>query len=155
MAALIISDLIAGTEQPICKVVNASRSLPLGAVTQYARHNLDVAKHLVKDRFGQTKETDAIAACSGAIVEHKGKKLAVYRDPAGLLRAVSAICTHLGCVVAWNQAEATWDCPCHGSRFDCEGHVVNGPATSDLQQMDAEEDDEEQPELAVETPLTA
>lgn len=155
MAAIAISDLIAGNEQPICKIVKASRSLPLKAVTEYARHNFDVAKHLVKDHFSQTKDAEAIAVRSGAIVEHRGKKLAVYRDPSGLLRAVSAICTHLGCVVAWNQAEATWDCPCHGSRFDCDGHVVNGPATSDLKQIEEDLDEEEPEPIVVATPITA
>ena len=59
-------------------------------------------------------------------------KVAVYRDADGKLHALSAVCPHLGCLVQWNDAEKTWDCPCHGSRFDKRGKVVNGPANSDL-----------------------
>ena len=59
-------------------------------------------------------------------------KLAVYRDADGRAHALSAVCPHLGCLVQWNDAEKTWDCPCHGSRFDKRGKVVNGPANSDL-----------------------
>ena len=62
-----------------------------------------------------------------------GEKTAVFRDERGLLHAVSPICTHLGCVVAFNRAEKTWDCPCHGSRFDRDGAVLNGPAVTDLE----------------------
>ena len=63
-------------------------------------------------------------------------KLAVYRDDEGTLHERSAICTHLGCVVQWNSAEKTWDCPCHGSRFHCDGHAVNGPAITGLKNAD-------------------
>jgi Rieske Fe-S protein len=59
-------------------------------------------------------------------------KVAVYRDRSGNLHQRSAVCPHLGCVVAWNQAERSWDCPCHGSRFNCVGKVINGPANRDL-----------------------
>ena len=58
-----------------------------------------------------------------------GEKCAVYRDPDGQLHAVSATCTHLGCIVAFNDAEKAWECPCHGSRFDVDGQVLQGPAT--------------------------
>lgn len=68
----------------------------------------------------------------GGVVDVGGEKLAVYRDERGDARAVSAKCTHMGCTVGWNPAEATWDCPCHGSRFSSDGEVVNGPATKPL-----------------------
>ncbi len=63
-------------------------------------------------------------------------KVAAYRDERGVLHERSAVCTHLRCIVAWNSAEATFDCPCHGSRFDAYGKVVNGPAISDLEPVD-------------------
>jgi Rieske Fe-S protein len=63
------------------------------------------------------------------------KKFAVYRDEAGTVHSCSATCTHLGCVVAWNSNEATWDCPCHGSRFDRFGNVLNGPAVTGLEKQ--------------------
>jgi Rieske Fe-S protein len=63
------------------------------------------------------------------------KKLAIYRDEKGALHTLSAVCPHLGCLVAWNETEKTWDCPCHGSRFGGEGQVLNGPANSGLEEI--------------------
>jgi len=69
---------------------------------------------------------------SGAVIRRGLKKIAVYRDDARKLHEMSAVCPHLEGIVAWNPAEKTWDCPCHGSRFDRFGKVVNGPAITDL-----------------------
>jgi Rieske Fe-S protein len=69
------------------------------------------------------------------IVRRDGKKLAVYREKSGVLHAVAAECTHMGCIVGWNDAEQSWDCNCHGSRFDLEGHVIQAPATQDLEKV--------------------
>jgi Rieske Fe-S protein len=69
----------------------------------------------------------------GKIVSVNGKKIAAYRDQTGTLHQVSAVCTHLGCVVAWNAAEKSWDCPCHGGRFSYEGEVLHGPPVSNLE----------------------
>ena len=68
-------------------------------------------------------------------------KLAVYRDDSGTVHKCSAICTHVGCIVHWNPGEKTWDCPCHGSRFDPFGKVVNGPANTDLKRVDEKQKD--------------
>ena len=62
-----------------------------------------------------------------------GERVAVYRDEAGAVHAVSPVCTHMGCTVTWNTAETTWDCPCHGSRFGSDGAVIQGPAVKDLE----------------------
>ena len=79
---------------------------------------------------------DEIATGNGAVLRRGIKKLAVYRDENASLHEMSAVCTHLGCIVAWNSLEHTWDCPCHGSRFDRYGHVVNGPANRDLDRIE-------------------
>jgi Rieske Fe-S protein len=81
---------------------------------------------------GQVRNRDDIAPGCAAVIRHGLKKTAVYRDEDGGFHEVSAICTHLGCVVEWNGLEKSWDCPCHGSRFDIEGSVLNGPATRPL-----------------------
>jgi nitrite reductase/ring-hydroxylating ferredoxin subunit len=75
---------------------------------------------------------EEIRAGTGAIVRSGLSKIAAYRDPAGKLHERSAVCTPLGCIVAWNAAEISWDCPCHGSRFDPDGKVLNGPAIAPL-----------------------
>ena len=72
---------------------------------------------------------------SGGVISKDGKKIAVYRDKEGKLTMVSAKCTHKGCVVMWNDEEKTWDCPCHGSRFDKDGNVINGPAIKKLESV--------------------
>jgi Rieske Fe-S protein len=87
---------------------------------------------------GDVDSPDDIPPDSGAVVRRGLKKIAVYRDPDGKLHERSAACTHLGCVVAWNPNAKSWDCPCHGSRFDVDGNVLNGPAVDELKQVDDE-----------------
>jgi Rieske Fe-S protein len=100
---------------------------------EFARENLNVLKQY-KDLLtpGEVDSADDIAPGEGAILREGMSKLAVYRDPAGKIHRHSAICTHLQCVVQWNPVEKSWDCPCHGSRFDALGKVLMGPAIDDL-----------------------
>jgi Rieske Fe-S protein len=77
-----------------------------------------------------------LAKGEARVLQVDGQKLAVHRDEEGSLAAVSAVCTHMGCLVEWNRAERTWDCPCHGSRFDRDGHVLQGPAKRDLERRE-------------------
>jgi Rieske Fe-S protein len=81
---------------------------------------------------GDVESVEQIARDSGAVLRRGLTKVAVYRDAAGKVHERSAVCPHLGCIVQWNAAEKTWDCPCHGSRFDKLGTVINGPANTDL-----------------------
>jgi len=136
LAANMISSQILGQPHPLKEILSPSRGVGLSSVKQFARHNVDVAKHLVGDRLAKVTDGPGLKAHTGSIVEQSGKKLAVYLDEAGGVYALSAVCPHLGCRVAWNQVESTWDCPCHGSRFDCRGRVLNGPATSDLEPVE-------------------
>jgi Rieske Fe-S protein len=81
---------------------------------------------------GDVEASDQIPPNSGAVIREGIVKVAAFRDESGFLHKRSAVCTHLGCIVAWNPAASTWDCPCHGSRFDPYGKVLNGPAAQDL-----------------------
>jgi Rieske Fe-S protein len=81
---------------------------------------------------GEVSSADEIPSGTGAILRRGVHLVAAYRDPSGTLVEHSAVCPHLGCVVGWNQGEKSWDCPCHGSRFATDGHVLNGPAVSGL-----------------------
>ncbi|PLC53677.1 FAD-dependent oxidoreductase [Pollutimonas nitritireducens] len=134
MAASLIADRIMGRENLGAKLLDATRVKPLVGGGEFIKSNLQTAKHFVEDRFlaGHAKDVnlDPGQAC---IVKQDDKLLAAYRDDAGVMHRVSALCTHMGCVVGWNATDRTWDCPCHGSRFTPEGAVVHGPATSALE----------------------
>jgi 3-phenylpropionate/trans-cinnamate dioxygenase ferredoxin reductase subunit len=110
------------------------RSRAGGSVREFVAQGAGFAKHFVRGRLSKADATPAAELANGEarVLQVDGEKLAVYRDEHGSLQAVSAVCTHLGCVVDWNGAEQTWDCPCHGSRFDRDGHVMQGPAKRDL-----------------------
>ena len=83
---------------------------------------------------GEVERIEDIIPGQGAIVSKGTTKLAVYREPSGESHIRSAVCPHLKCIVGWNSEEQSWDCPCHGSRFDRYGKVLNGPANTDLSQ---------------------
>jgi len=133
LAGMIFCDMAKGRTSPWEELYEPSRKIK-SAASEYLLENLDVAAQYRKFlTTGDVSSTDEISAGSGAIVRNGMKKEAVYRDDDGNLHRMSAICPHLGCIVSWNSATASWDCPCHGSRFDCTGKVLTGPAISDLQ----------------------
>lgn len=100
------------------------------------QHQAQVGKHFVGDRLHALDSADTIPPGGGGIVRTGARQTAVHRDDSGRLHALSARCTHLGCIVAFNSAERSWDCPCHGSRFDVDGKVIQGPATKPLEQRE-------------------
>jgi len=136
VAGMIVCDLILGTSNPYAELFKATRVKPVASAYDYVAENAVFPAHLVKDRLtslnAERRSIESLRPGEGAVFSSDEGKLAVCRDRAGSLHACSAICTHLGCDVAWNQAEQTWDCPCHGSRFSPEGRVINGPAVTDL-----------------------
>ncbi|HSI81905.1 MAG TPA: FAD-dependent oxidoreductase [Solirubrobacterales bacterium] len=103
------------------------------SIRPLAEHNLSAGAHFVADRLRRRSGADELEPGEGRVVGAGPGRRAVYRDPAGELHAVSARCTHLGCLVRWNGAERTWECPCHGSRFGALGEVLNGPAVDPLE----------------------
>jgi glycine/D-amino acid oxidase-like deaminating enzyme/nitrite reductase/ring-hydroxylating ferredoxin subunit len=136
MSGLLLSDLIQGRENPWVELYDATRVNPSSSAKELIKENLAVARHLVGGYVTGTdlSDVDELPAGEAAIVRVRGAKTACYREPDGTLHAVSAKCTHLGCIVGWNAAETSWDCPCHGSRFDVDGRVLQGPAVDDLEQ---------------------
>jgi glycine/D-amino acid oxidase-like deaminating enzyme/nitrite reductase/ring-hydroxylating ferredoxin subunit len=138
IAGMLIADLITGRENAWTSLYDPSRKSVRAAVT-FAKENLNVAAQY-SDWVtpGEVSSVEEIQPGTGAIVRRGLSKIAVYRDAAGKLHERSAVCTHLGCIVDWNTTEGSWDCPCHGSRFDPEGKVLNGPAISALAPVEAE-----------------
>ena len=134
-AGMLIVDLIVGRENPWAKLYDPSRkTLKPRVLADYIAENANVAAQF-RDYVtpGSVKSLSEIKPGEGAVLRDGLKKIAAYRDENGNLHAFSAVCPHLGCVVRWDACEKTWDCPCHGSRFDALGCVVNGPAVSDLE----------------------
>jgi glycine/D-amino acid oxidase-like deaminating enzyme/nitrite reductase/ring-hydroxylating ferredoxin subunit len=140
IAALLIGDLVLGRQSPYATLYDPSRKpTALQAIGTFARENLDVARHYGDWLLPGTARTIAdIPPGQGGVVRRGLKKIAVYVDEQGRAHERSATCPHLGCVVAWNGAERSWDCPCHGSRFDAYGKLLVGPAVRDLEPVSRE-----------------
>ncbi len=135
MAGLLLSDLIQGQSNPWAEIFAATRLRPLAAAPGFVRENAASAAAFVSDRLkpSEAESLDDVPRGEGRLIRLDGERLAVYRDLEGRLSARSPVCTHLGCLVRWNTAEATWDCPCHGGRFKPDGTVLEGPPTSPLE----------------------
>ena len=134
LAAMITSDLILGRESEWAHLFDATRVKPVAGAKEFVRENVDFPAHLVGDRL-KKPEGDSFADLGpgqGKILEVNGHKVAASRDGSGVVHALDPVCTHLGCLVQFNDAEKSWDCPCHGSRFDVRGEVINGPAVKPL-----------------------
>ncbi|MCL6733184.1 FAD-dependent oxidoreductase [Streptomyces neyagawaensis] len=139
MAGRLLTDLIDGLRTPWADLYDPRRILSaVREAPSFLMHQARVARHFVGDRLSPASDTsfDALAPGDGAIVRVGGHHCAVHRDDDGILHTLSARCTHLGCLVAFNRAERAWECPCHGSRFDPDGRVLQGPATKPLEQRD-------------------
>jgi Rieske Fe-S protein len=134
IGGMLITDLIQGRPNPWEELYAPAR-VRSGAAVEWVKENLNVALQF-KDWFtaGDVASIDQITPGQGAIVVESGRKIAVYRDERGDVHRRSAVCPHLGCIVAWNPAATTWDCPCHGSRFDKLGAVINGPSPKNLEE---------------------
>jgi nitrite reductase/ring-hydroxylating ferredoxin subunit len=133
-AALILADVVAGRPNEWLPAFDSTRRAPRASITQLVRDNLDVGKRLIGDRLGSLRARPAteLSPGHGEVADIEGAKVAAFRDDDGTLHTISARCTHLGCYITFNDAERTWDCPCHGSRFDVQGRVLEGPAVEDL-----------------------
>lgn len=130
-AATIIRDLIVRGDSPWKEVYSPSRFNAASAVN-FVATNLDVAKHLVAGKLKPAEKMEDLPPGEASIVSIDGEKTGAFRDDQGQLHLVDITCTHMGCELSWNEAERSWDCPCHGSRFTYEGDIIEGPALSKL-----------------------
>jgi Rieske Fe-S protein len=132
IAGMLLTDLILGRENAWATLYDPSRKTPR-AVGTFLKEMLNMTGQYADwVTRGDVSSVDEIAPGDGAILRRGLKKVAVYRDDDGALHECSAVCPHLGCIVQWNGAEKSWDCPCHGSRFNKLGEVMNGPANKNL-----------------------
>lgn len=136
IAGILLSDLILGRENLWKTLYDPSR-VTLGAATDFVQEGVNVAAQYTEWVTGGDVETpEEILPGMGAVIRSGLKKVAVYCNEKGNRQELSAVCPHLGCIVSWNSAEKSWDCPCHGSRFATDGEVLNGPAMSSLTSLD-------------------
>jgi glycine/D-amino acid oxidase-like deaminating enzyme/nitrite reductase/ring-hydroxylating ferredoxin subunit len=132
IGGIMITDLVLGRKNSWETVYDPSR-ISLRAAGKFAKENINVAGQYGDwVTTGEVSSASEIAPGTGALIRRGLSKIAVYRDDEGVVHERSAVCTHLGCIVAWNSEEKSWDCPCHGSRFCIKGEVLNGPAVDDL-----------------------
>jgi Rieske Fe-S protein len=134
LAAMMARDAACGQENPWTDLFHPSRKTVRGGLWDYLRENKDYPYYMVRDRLAgpEGRSLRGLRRGEGKILELGGTRVAAYRNDAGTVTRLSPICPHMGCVVAWNGAERTWDCPCHGSRFEPGGKVISGPAESPL-----------------------
>jgi glycine/D-amino acid oxidase-like deaminating enzyme/nitrite reductase/ring-hydroxylating ferredoxin subunit len=133
----IISDVILGKDNDYADLFSPARIKPVAGFVDFVKENADVAYHFIADRFA-ADEIDTLKELesdSGSIIKYKGEKLAVYKDAEGKVTALNPVCTHAKCIVSFNPAEKSWDCPCHGGRFNVDGKVLTGPPRADLQKV--------------------
>ena len=138
VAATVLKQMILQEESPYIKLFDPNRVKPIAGFTTFLKQNVDAFKNFVGKWFDKEKleEFADLAPGDARVTKYNGEKLALYKDEQGELHAVSPVCTHLKCSVAWNNAEQSWDCPCHGSRFSYEGKVLTGPADHDLEKIE-------------------
>ena len=136
LAAMMIADAIQERQNPWTELFDPGRAAIRHGLWDYVKENTDYPYYMIRGRFTgeQSRSLRTLKRGQGLVIDEDGTKIAASRGPDGSLLLRSATCTHMGCIVGWNEAERTWDCPCHGSRFTPEGEVISGPAEKPLAQ---------------------
>ncbi len=141
VAAMILSDLIVKGNSKYEKLFNPFRIKPVAGFANFVKESADVVGEFVGKWFSSSKinELSEIAKGEARVVKYEGHSIALFKDENGRFHAVNPACTHINCVVGWNNAEKTWDCPCHGSRYSMDGEMYTAPARKDLEKIDLRE----------------
>jgi glycine/D-amino acid oxidase-like deaminating enzyme/nitrite reductase/ring-hydroxylating ferredoxin subunit len=137
VAANIITDLITTGQSDLEDLFSPGRIKAVAGFTDFVKHNADVVKEFAGQFFGleELEEFVGLAKGEGKVVSYQGRTIAVSRDDQGQLHVLNPRCTHMKCSVHWNNSERSWDCPCHGARYDQDGQVLNGPADKNLEKI--------------------
>ena len=141
VAAKVLTDLIVSGKSEYEKLYDPGRIKPVAGFTDFVKESADVVGNFIGKWFSSSKITQLaeIAAGEAKVVKYEGHSIALYKDENGTVHAVNPACTHINCKVAWNNAEKSWDCPCHGSRFDAEGEMLTAPARKNLEKLELNE----------------
>jgi glycine/D-amino acid oxidase-like deaminating enzyme/nitrite reductase/ring-hydroxylating ferredoxin subunit len=137
VSAMVLSELILNGQSEYEDLYDPGRIKPIAGFVEVVKEGADVVGRFLADRFSfeEIESVSQIPVDTGEIVEYDGQQLAIYKDPHGNIQALDPVCTHSKCIVNWNNSEKSWDCPCHGARFDTGGNVLTGPARHNLQQI--------------------
>lgn len=135
LAAILLKDLITTGKSPWADLFSPSRFTPMASAANIIKENADVAKHLIKGKLSIPPNNVLIEKGEGKVIDVDAQRAGAYRDNTGALHIVDTTCTHVGCELNWNNAEKSWDCPCHGSRFTYEGDIIEGPAIHKLKHI--------------------
>lgn len=140
LSAMMFTDHVTGEKNPWAELFTPGRTKIKGGLWDYVKENKDYPYYLIRDRFAgkDGHSLRAVKRGKGEVIDLNGQAAAVYRGPDSEIHVRSAVCTHMGCHVQWNDAERTWDCPCHGSRFKVTGEVIGGPAEQPLAEIQTE-----------------
>ena len=138
IAGMLLSDLILNRSNPWKDLYSPARLNLPASIKGIVSQNVQVVKDFAGGHLSaeSRKSLSEVSNGEGRIMEIEGEKAAVYRDEQGNIHAVSPVCAHMGCIVSWNPAEKTWDCPCHGSRYTCDGKVIHSPTVKDLARIE-------------------
>jgi Rieske Fe-S protein len=138
LAARMIADQIQGIPNPCSEILSPYRAKPIASAGGILAEGVSTMSHYIGDRLKKTtiEKPEDVPEGTGALCTVEGQKVAVYKSPEGILHTLSPVCTHMNCLVGWNPTEKSWDCPCHGGRFDATGKVLNGPPIVDLAPVD-------------------
>ena len=132
-AGKMLADYVLGNENVYKEAFDPTRSeLKKKNIQSFASENMDVGKEMIKGKANRGDKEKNLENDEGALINTEDGKAGAYRDETGQLYVVDTTCTHMGCDLSWNNAERSWDCPCHGSRFSYDGEVIEGPAVTPL-----------------------
>ncbi len=135
VAVLELTDRIIMKQSRYNELFSPGRIKPVAGFTEFVKHNTDVVGQFIGKWFAteRLEQLSSLSADEGKVVKLNNETMALYKDNTGTLHAVNPTCTHMKCAVAWNAAEKSWDCPCHGARYSVDGEVLNGPADANLE----------------------
>ena len=138
VAAMIFRSLLKKESSPLSDLLSPGRIKPVAGFTNFMSHNAHVVKEFIGKLFPAEKleELSSLAPGEGKLVAYEGQKLAIFKDGSGNIHAINPVCTHLKCEVKWNNTERSWDCPCHGARYNVDGEVITGPADKDVEKIE-------------------
>jgi glycine/D-amino acid oxidase-like deaminating enzyme/nitrite reductase/ring-hydroxylating ferredoxin subunit len=144
IAAITLSELITQGHSEFAELFDPNRVKPVAGFASFVKENADVVAKFVGKRISKEKITDLseLAAGEAKVVKYDGESLALYKDEQGVVHALNPVCSHAKCIVDWNGAEKSWDCPCHGARYSIDGEVLTGPARKALEKVDLGSDAE-------------